>query len=68
MSTLTQKQNPSKTRTEKADSPPLRLKTTEEVRVYLANHLTPVSFGPKGQPIYAHKDLAKLNVIFPDVE
>ena len=68
MSTLMQKPNPSKARTKKQISPPLRLKTTEEVRVYLASHLTPVSFGPKGQPIYAHKDLAKLNVIFPDVE
>ena len=48
--------------------PPLRLKNTEEVREFLAKHLTPVRWGPKGQPIYAHKDLAALNVIFPEDE
>lgn len=46
------------------DEAPLLLKTGQEVREYLAAHLTPVRYGPKGQPIYAHEDLAKLNVIF----
>jgi len=46
---------------------PLLLRTRKEVREYLAAHLTPVSHGPKGQPIYAHEDLQKLNVIlYPD--
>lgn len=51
-----------------AGGSPLRLKNSEEMRAYLASHLTPVRYGPKGQPIYAHRDLATLNVIFPDVE
>jgi hypothetical protein len=42
---------------------PVRLNTSAEVRAYLAAHLTPVRFGPKGQPIYAQKDIEKLNVI-----
>ena len=60
---------PAKSRSEKPadDDPPLKLKTAKEIREYLAAHLTPVRFGPKGQPICAHDDLAKLNVIFyPD--
>jgi hypothetical protein len=44
--------------------PPLNLKTDEDVKAYLSAHLTPVRYGPKGQPIYAHEDLAKLNVLF----
>ena len=49
-----------------AAEPPVRLKTDEEVKAYLAQHLKPVRYGPKGQPIYAHEDLAKLNVLFRD--
>ena len=45
------------------DGPPVRLKTGAEVREYLAAHLKPVRRGPKGQPIYAQKDIEKLNVI-----
>ncbi len=45
------------------DEPRVRLNTSAEVRAYLAEHLTPVRFGPKGQPIYAQKDIEKLNVI-----
>ena len=41
---------------------PLLLKTEEEVSAFLAEHLTPVRRGPKGQPIYAQKDIEKLNV------
>ncbi len=49
-----------------SEKPPVELKTREEVRTYLAAHLTPVRFGPKGQPIYAHEDIVKLNVrIYP---
>ncbi|HLX62071.1 MAG TPA: hypothetical protein VKX17_12385 [Planctomycetota bacterium] len=44
------------------NGPPLLLKTEEEVAAYLAEHLTPVRRGPKGQPIYAQKDIEKLNV------
>ena len=44
------------------DGPPLLLKTEKEVRDYLAAHLTPVRRGPKGQPVYAQKDIEKLNV------
>ena len=50
----------------KQQEEPLRLKTHEEVEEYLARHLRPVRFGPKGQPIYALKDMEALNVIFPD--
>lgn len=47
---------------------PSELRTREQVRAYLAAHLTPVRFGPKGQPIYAHEDIEKLNVrFFPDL-
>ena len=47
--------------------PPLTLNTDEEVSAYLAAHLTPVRYGPKGQPIYAHEDIVKLNVrLYPD--
>jgi hypothetical protein len=45
------------------DSHRVRLNTSAEVRAYLAAHLTPVRYGPKGQPIYAQKDIEKLNVI-----
>ena len=52
--------NPAKTG---AGDSRLRLNTSAEVREYLAAHLTPVRYGPKGQPIYAQKDIEKLNVI-----
>ncbi len=48
---------------EKAANGPVYLRTREEVRTYLAAHLKPVRFGPKGQPIYSHEDIEKLNVI-----
>ena len=66
MSAVLKKSNDSQTCSEKSGREPLRLKTTEEVREYLARHLTPVRLGPKGQPIYALEDLASLNVIFPE--
>lgn len=45
---------------------PLRMKTWAELGEYLAAHLTPVRQGPKGQPVYAQKDLESLNIIWPD--
>ena len=48
------------------DAAPIKLKTWTELREYLAKHLTPVRHGPKGQPIYAQKDLETLNIILPD--
>ena len=45
---------------------PLRIKTWAELGEYLATHLTPVRLGPKGQPVYAQKDLESLNIIWPD--
>ncbi|MCY3022550.1 MAG: hypothetical protein NTW87_26520 [Planctomycetota bacterium] len=66
---MTKRPNSSRRRPTEAagDGPPLLLKTGKEVREYLAAHLTPVRRGPKGQPIYAQKDIEKLNVIFyPD--
>jgi len=53
---------PNSSRRKPAKAPPLLLKTEEEVAAYLSEHLTPVRRGPKGQPIYAQKDIAKLNV------
>jgi hypothetical protein len=44
------------------------LKTWSELREYLSAHLKPVRRGPKGQPIYAQKDLESLNIILPDEE
>jgi len=74
MSTVTKRPNSSRRKAvspshsgKAASGPPLLLKTGKEVREYLAAHLTPVRRGPKGQPIYAQKDIEKLNVIFyPD--
>ena len=65
MPTLTKRPNSSRRKPPAkaaADGPPLLLKTEEEVSAYLAEHLTPVRRGPKGQPIYAQKDIEKLNV------
>ena len=45
---------------------PIRLRTPDEAEEYLRKHLTPVRYGPNGQPIYAMKDLERLNVIFPE--
>ena len=49
-----------------AEPEPIRLKTRKEEREYLAKHLTPVGFGPKGQPLYAKEDIDALNIILPD--
>ena len=56
---------PAKPRAAKASAkaPPVLLHTDEEIDAYLAAHLTPVRYGPKGQPIYAYEDHAKLNII-----
>ena len=49
------------------EGPPKLLNTDAEVQAYLAAHLTPCRFGPKGQPIYRIEEIEKLNVIFyPD--
>ncbi len=45
---------------------PICLKTRREAREYLAKHLKPVGFGPKGQPLYAKKDIDSLNIILPE--
>jgi len=45
---------------------PIRLKTRQEERDYLAKHLKPVGYGPKGQPLYAKEDIDALNIILPD--
>jgi hypothetical protein len=64
MQTLAKKTDNS--RAAKMAKPPLRLKTRAEARKYLAEHLTPVEYGPKGQPIYALEEIQALNVIFPE--
>ena len=73
MPTMTKKSIPSRRKPQAPPAkavhvePPLLLRTGKEVREYLAAHLTPVRYGPKGQPIYAQKDIEKLNVIlYPD--
>ena len=45
---------------------PVYLKNSDEVGEYLAKHLTPVRWGPKGQPIYALADIESLNIKLPD--
>jgi hypothetical protein len=45
---------------------PLRLKTRDDAAKYLAAHLTPVGFNPRGYPIYAKKDIDALNIILPE--
>lgn len=50
----------------KPSAEPVRLLTRKEEREYLAKHLKPVGFGPKGQPLYAKEDIDALNVILPD--
>ena len=48
------------------DEKPLHLKTWREAGEYFKKHLTPVRFGPKGQPIYSGADIDALNVILPE--
>jgi hypothetical protein len=45
---------------------PHRPKDWDEVAALKAKHLKPVAHGPKGQPIYAYHDVAKLDVAYPD--
>ena len=45
---------------------PVYLKFSDEVGEYLAKHLTPIRWGPKGQPIYALADIESLNIIIPE--
>ncbi len=67
MSTTIEKPGSATAKTDKTvAAPPVRLKTWSELREYLAKHLKPVRRGPKGQPIYAQKDLESLNIIWPD--
>lgn len=51
---------------ESPEPEPVRLKTRQEERDYLALHLKPVGYGPKGQPLYAKDDIDALNIILPD--
>ena len=41
-------------------------KDWDEVRKYLAKHLTPVRMSPRGRPIYSVEDIKKLNIKLPD--
>jgi hypothetical protein len=69
MSTLTEKPNNARAKLDESGAgAPVRLKTWSELREYLAKHLKLVRRGPKGQPIYAQKDLESLNIILPDEE
>ena len=45
---------------------PVYLNNSEELRQYLATHLTPVRMGPKGQPIYRIEDIEALRIVLPD--
>ena len=66
MSTITEKRG-ARVSAKKLDTvPPLRLKTRAQARAYLEKHLTPIDFGPKGQPIYDLEQMQALNVIFPE--
>jgi hypothetical protein len=49
-----------------ASSKPVYLNNSEELRQYLAAHLTPVRTGPKGQPIYRIEDIEALHIVLPD--
>jgi hypothetical protein len=60
--TVTVSRRKPKTREEK----PLRLKTRDDATKYLAKHLTPVGYNPRGYPIYAKKDIDALNIILPE--
>ena len=51
---------------ESTEPEPVRLKTRQEERDYLAKHLKPVGYGPRGQPLFAKEDIDALNVILPD--
>ena len=42
------------------------LRSWDEAKAYFAEHLTPVAYGPKGQPIYSHTDIQNLNVELPE--
>jgi len=44
----------------------LRLKTWSEAQAYFKEHLTPVRYGPKGQPLYDLKEIEALNVELPE--
>ena len=57
---------PEKTKPSPAASRQVHLKTWDEVRDYFAIHLKPIAHGPKGQPIYSHIDIRKLNVQLPE--
>lgn len=45
--------------------PPIVFRTWDEAMDYFEKHLTPVEYGPKGQPIFSSKDMEKLNVRLP---
>jgi hypothetical protein len=44
----------------------VKLKTWDEFSAYLKEHLKPIRFGPKGQPIYNYDDVIALDIIWPD--
>jgi hypothetical protein len=59
---------PAKTRTAKRASEPRKFpiacKTWQEAEEIKRRYLKPVRFGPKGQPIYDHDEVARY-VVFP---
>ncbi|MCY3019379.1 MAG: hypothetical protein NTW87_10190 [Planctomycetota bacterium] len=50
----------------KAAKPALRPRDWDAVARLKAKHLKPAGRGPKGQPIYAYGDIAKLDIAYPD--
>ena len=49
-----------------ASSKPVVLKDWDEMAAYKAKHLKPVTYGPKGQPIYDHEQVKALNIRLAD--
>lgn len=45
---------------------PIHLKTWNEAAEYFKKRLTPVEYGPNGQPIYEQAEIEALNVILPE--
>lgn len=52
--------------TSKHGSGTVVLKTRRAAVAYISKHVSPIAFGPKGQPIYAYEELEKLDIVYPD--
>jgi hypothetical protein len=59
------KMSETKAKKKKADQP-IVLKDWNAVSAYLAKKLKPVSWGPKGQPIYDDEEVKALNIQLAD--